>query len=310
MSSANGVDLNDVATFVRVAQGGGFTAAAKGLGVPKSTVSRAVARLEGALGVRLVHRTTRALALTDAGRSYFERVRGAVAGLADASADVVDMGTEPRGTIRITAPVDLGQLLLADVIARFVEKYPQVHFEVSLTGRVVDLVGEGFDMAVRATPLHDSSLVVRKLGSADLGLFAARAYLRAHGTPAKVADLAEHEFIGFRPMSSSNGVPLALTGPEGAEHAEAHPSIVVDDLLFVHRLIAAGRGIGVLPLFFFTGVCASKREKDDLQRVLPQHVVRSGTLSLVAPSARQEPRRVKLFREFLLVEAKRLGFGS
>jgi DNA-binding transcriptional LysR family regulator len=309
MSSANGVDLNDVATFVRVAQGGGFTAAAKGLGVPKSTVSRAVARLEGALGVRLVHRTTRALALTDAGRSYYERVRGAVAGLADASADVVDMGTEPRGTIRITAPVDLGQMLLADVIARFVEKYPQVRFEVSLTGRVVDLVGEGFDMAVRATPLHDSSLVVRKLGSADLGLYASRAYLRARGTPGRVADLAGHEFIGFRPMTSSNGVPLALTGPEGVEHVEAHPGIVVDDLLFVHRLIAAGSGIGVLPLFLL-GACATKRERDDLARVLPEHVVRSGSLSLVAPSARQEPRRVKLFREFLLAEAKRLGFGS
>jgi DNA-binding transcriptional LysR family regulator len=125
-----------------------------------------------------------------------------------------------------------------------------------------------------------------------------------------VADLAEHQFIGFRPMSSSNGVPLPLAGPDGTEQVEAHPAIVVDDLLFVHRLIASGLGIGVLPLFFFTGVCASKREKDDLTRVLPQHVVRSGTLSLVAPSARQEPRRVKLFREFLLADAKRLGFAS
>jgi DNA-binding transcriptional LysR family regulator len=307
--SAPSVDLNDVATFVRVAQGGGFTAAAKGLGVPKSTVSRAVARLEGALGVRLVHRTTRALALTDAGRAYFERVRGAVAGLADASADVVDMGTEPRGTIRITAPVDLGQMLLADVIARFVEEYPQVEFDVSLTARVVDLVAEGFDMALRASPLHDSSLVVRKLGSADLGLYASRGHLRAHGTPDRVADLASHAFIGFRPMSSSNGTPLALTGPDGPEHVEAHPGIVVDDLLLVHRLIAAGAGVGMLPLFF-SRACATHREKDDLVRILPHHVVRSGSLSLVAPSSRQEPRRVKLFREFLVSEAKRLGFGS
>ncbi|HEX8795577.1 MAG TPA: LysR family transcriptional regulator [Polyangiaceae bacterium] len=307
--SASAVDLNDVATFVRVAQGGGFTAAAKGLGVPKSTVSRAVARLEGALGVRLVHRTTRALALTDAGRAYYERVRGAVAGLADASADVVDMGTEPRGTIRVTAPVDLGQMLLADVIARFVEKYPQVRFEVSLTARVVDLVGEGFDMAIRASPLNDSSLVARRLGAADLGLFAARAYLKVHGTPQRAAELAGHAFVGFRPMSSSNGVPLALTGPGGVEHVDAHPGIVVDDLLFSHRLLAAGCGIGILPLFF-SAACATRREKDDLVRVLPEHVVRSGGLSLVAPSARQEPRRVKLFREFLVAEAKRLGFGS
>jgi DNA-binding transcriptional LysR family regulator len=307
MSSANGVDLNDVATFVRVAQGGGFTAAAKGLGVPKSTVSRAVARLEGVLGVRLVHRTTRALALTDAGRSYFERVRGAVAGLADASADVVDMGTEPRGTIRITAPVDLGQLLLADVIARFVEKYPQVHFEVSLTGRVVDLVAEGFDMAVRASPLHDSSLVVRKLGSADLGVYASRTYLKAHGTPQRVADLEGHAFVGFRPMT--NGAPLTLAGPDGTEQFDTHPHIVVDDLLFLHRLIAAGSGIGFLPLFF-SAACATRREKDDLVRVLPEHALRSGPMALVAPSARQEPRRVKLFREFLVAEAKRLGFGG
>lgn len=306
--SAPAVDLNDVATFVRVAQGGGFTVAAKGLGVPKSTVSRAVARLEGALGVRLVHRTTRALALTDAGRAYFERVRGAVAGLADASADVVDLGTEPRGTIRVTAPVDLGQMLLADAIARFVEKYPQVRFEVSLTARVVDLVAEGFDLALRASPLHDSSLVARKLGGADLGLFAARAYLRARGTPARVEDLASHAIVGFR-ATSANGAPLALTGPDGLEHVEAHPGIIVDDLLFLHRLVAAGTGIGMLPLFF-SGACASQREKDDLVRVLPRHVLRSGGLSIVAPSARQEPRRVKLFREFLVAEAKRLGFGS
>lgn len=308
MSSTNGVDLNDVATFVRVAQGGGFTAAAKGLGVPKSTVSRAVARLEGALGVRLVHRTTRALALTDAGRAYFERVRGAVAGLADASADVVDMGTDPRGTIRVTAPVDLGQMLLADVIAGFMAKYPQVRFEVSLTARVVDLVAEGFDLAIRASPLHDSSLVVRKLGTAELGLFASRAYLKVHGTPSRVADLAGHAFVGFKP-TSLNGAPLALTGPDGIEHIEADPGIVVDDLLFLHRLLAAGTGIGMLPLFF-SQACATRREKDDLVRVLPEHLVRSGGLAVVAPSSRQEPRRVKLFREFLVAEAKRLGFGS
>src|SRR5208282_5705549 len=135
----SGVDLNDVATFVRVAEGGGFTAAAKALGVPKSTVSRSLARLEKALGVRLLHRTTRALALTDAGRAYFERVHDALSGVAEASADVVDLGKDPRGTIRITAPVDVGQALLAEVITRFVEKYPQIRFEVSLTARVVDL---------------------------------------------------------------------------------------------------------------------------------------------------------------------------
>ena len=281
-----GVDLNDVATFVRVAEGGGFTAAAKALGVPKSTVSRSLARLEKALGVRLLHRTTRALALTDAGRAYFERVHDALSGVAEASADVVDLGKDPRGTIRITAPVDIGQALLAEVITRFVEKYPDVRFEVSLTARVVDLVAEGFDLAVRASPLRDSSLVARRLGGAGMGLFASLDYLKRRGTPAKVADLAGHEFIGFRAESMRG--PLVLSGPDGEERAHVVGGIEADDLLFVHRLIVAGAGIGLMPLFL--AACAPKAEREGLARVLPEWSLRGPALSVVAPPC---PRRLR-----------------
>jgi DNA-binding transcriptional LysR family regulator len=301
----NGIDLNDVAVFVRVAEGSGFTVAARALGVPKSTVSRSLVRLERALGVRLVQRTSRSLALTDAGKAYYERVRGAVASVSDATADVVDMGTEPRGTIRLTAPVDLGQLLVAGVVASFQLKYPQVRFEVSLTSRVVDLVAEGFDLAVRASPLLDSSLVARKLGGADLGLFASPAYLERRGTPTKVAELADHDFVIFR--SSSTGPTLLLTGPDGEERVETHGPIEADDLLFIERLVAQGAGIGLVPLFF--SACASEIERQGLRRVLPKWALRGPDLAIVAPSARQEPRRVKLFREALLAEAKRRGFG-
>jgi DNA-binding transcriptional LysR family regulator len=300
----NGIDLNDVATFVRVAEGGGLTPAARTLGVPKSTVSRALARLEHALGVRLVQRTTRALALTDAGRAYYERVRQPVAGVAEATADVVDLGKDPRGTIRITAPADVGQILLADVIARFCEKYPQVHFDVTLTGRVVDLVAEGFDLAVRATPLNDSSLVARKLLSSDLGLYASAAYLERRGTPSAVADLASHDFVVFR--ASALGSTITLRGPRGAEErVQIHGPVEADDLLFVNRAVAAGSGIGMVPTFFTT--CASRAESDGLRRVLPEWAVRGGDLNVVAPSARNEPRRVRLFRDFLVAEAKRRG---
>jgi DNA-binding transcriptional LysR family regulator len=302
----NGVDLNDIATFVRVAEGGGFTAAAKALGVPKSTVSRSLARLERTLGVRLLHRTTRALALTDAGRAYFERVHDALNGVAEASADVVDLGKDPRGTIRVTAPVDIGQALLAEVVTRFLEKYPQVRFEVSLTARVVDLVAEGFDLAVRASPLQDSSLVARKLGGAGMGLFASPTYLKRRGTPAKVADLATHEFIGFRATAMRG--PIMLTGPSGQERAQVRGAIEADDLLFVHRLVMAGAGIGLLPLFLTA--CAPVADRVALVRVLPDWSLRGPALSVVAPSARHEPRRVRLFRDFLLAEAKRLGFGE
>ncbi|HEY3817384.1 MAG TPA: LysR family transcriptional regulator [Polyangiaceae bacterium] len=301
----NGIDLNDVSTFVRVADGGGFTAAAKAMGVPKSTVSRALVRLERKLGVRLMQRTSRSLALTDAGRAYYERVRGAVASVSDATADVVDMGTEPRGTIRITAPVDVGQALVAGVVASFSHQYPKVVFEVTLTSRVVDLVAEGYDLAVRASPLRDSSLVARKLGEASLGLFAAPEYLARRGTPDAVADLATHDFVTFRSMNLGSTLPL--TGPDGDETVEVHGTITADDLLFVQRVVAAGAGIGLVPLFFSD--CASREELAGLRRVLPKWTLRGPGLAIVAPSARQEPRRVKLFREALLAEAKRRDFG-
>jgi DNA-binding transcriptional LysR family regulator len=301
----DGIDLNDVATFVRVAEGGAFTAAARVLGVPKSTVSRALARLEKQLGVRLVQRTTRALALTDAGRAYYERVRGAVAGLADATADVVDMGTEPRGTIRITAPLDIGEALLGEVIVRFTEKYPQVRFEVSLTSRVVDLVAEGFDLAVRASPLADSTLVARKLLASDLGLFATKAYLARRGTPATVADLASHDFIKFR--ATTLGSRVVLFGPDGVEEqVDVSGPVETDDMLFVQRLIQLGAGIGLVPVFF--NACAKHVAQQGLVRVLPEWAMRAGGVNVVAPSARHEPRRVRLFREFLLAYAKQQGF--
>jgi DNA-binding transcriptional LysR family regulator len=301
----NGIDLNDVSVFVHVADGGGFTAAAKALGVPKSTVSRALVRLERKLGVRLVQRTSRSVALTDAGRTYYDRVRGAVASVSDASADVVDMGAEPRGTIRITAPADVGQALLAGVVASFSAKYPKVVFEVSLVSRVVDLVTEGFDLAIRASPLRDSSLIARKLGDSRLGLFASPEYLEERGTPTKVADLAGHDFVAF--SSLGLGSTLPLTGPDGEVRVEVHGSIAADDLLFIQRVVAAGAGIGLVPLYF--SACASEEKLAGLRRILPEWTLRGAGISIVAPSARQEPRRVKLFREALLEEAKRREFG-
>ena len=209
-----GIDLNDVAAFVRVAEGGGFTAAAKVLGVPKSTVSRALVspRACARRPPRAAHdarprahrrgtRLLRARARCGRRRRRGDGGRGR-------------HGTDPRGTIRVTAPVDLGQVLLAEVAAGFIEQYPQVRFEVSLTSRVVDLVAEGFDLAVRASPLTDSSLVARKLGSADLGIFASPAYLKQHG------HARESSAISPSTTSSASvrfhGSP-SLSGPEGEE---------------------------------------------------------------------------------------------
>jgi len=195
-ATIEGLDLNQVSAFVRVMEAGSFTDAARVLGLPKSSVSRRVSALEKALRVRLLQRSTRKLVLTEAGRVYFERARAALAGLTDASSAVTDMSRELAGPIRFTAGGDNTGFLIG-LIAEFLERYPKVQLDVVHTPRRVDLLAEGFDLALRAGPLVDSSLVVRRLGRSDLGLHASRAYLRRAGTPRRVGDLAKHRFILF-----------------------------------------------------------------------------------------------------------------
>ena len=183
------VDLNHVTAFVRVVQDGSFTAAAKALGLPKSSVSRSVAQLEQDLGVRLLHRTTRKLHLTDAGTAFHDRVARALADIDEATSAASDLQRELRGTIRVTAPVDLGVWAVAGIVARFTKKHPTVGVEVRLSSRVVDLMTEGFDLAVRAGKLRDQSLIARRVGALEMGLYASRKYLARRGTPKSLDEL-------------------------------------------------------------------------------------------------------------------------
>jgi len=287
------MDLNHVATFVRVVEKESFTAAAESLGVPKSSVSRSVSRLEHDLGVRLLQRTTRKLALTDAGREYYARARVALEGLEEASAAVTDQEKDPRGVVRVTTPVDLGVLLLADVIARFVKEHPAIRIDLSLTSRVVNLVEEGFDLAVRAGKLADSSLVARKIGGTEIGLYASPAYLKRRGRPKKLADLARHDCVLFR--ASGLHTTWRLTGPEGEESVEVTGIVSSDDMMFTQRAISAGMGIGLLPRLPVG--CGG-----DQVRILPEYVIGPGPLHVVWPSARHVPARVAVFRERLIAE--------
>jgi DNA-binding transcriptional LysR family regulator len=288
------MDLNRVAVFVRVVEDQGFTAAAQTLGLPKSSVSRAVGLLEAELGVRLLQRSTRRVSLTEAGAAFYERASRGLAGVEEAAAAVADMQGALRGSIRLTAPVDAGALLLAAPLARFARRNPRVHVELVLTGRVVDLVEEGFDLALRAGQLRDGSLVARKLGESDGGVFASPRYLARRGTPAAVADLARHRCVLFRPARGR--ATWALTGPEGEERVEVAGPLGADDLSFLRRALLAGVGLGLLPSF----VCARDVERGRLARVLPAYRAFAAPLHLVYPSARYVPRRVTALRDFLL----------
>lgn len=291
------MDLNRVAAFVRVVQDGSFTAAARALNLPKSSVSRSVAQLEAELGVRLLHRTTRQLHMTDAGAAFYERAARALSDLDEATATAADMQAQLRGTVRVTAPVDFGVWVLAPIVTRFARKHPTIQVDVSLTGRVVDLVAEGFDLGVRAGPLRDSSLVLRRIGSLESGLYASPRYVERRGLPATLAELAAHDCVLFR--ASQGRSTWSLEGPgEGVESVEVTGPVACDDLSFARKAVLTGGGVGLLPVF----LCAREQRRGKLVRVLPDRAMRGSVLHVVYPSARFVPQRVAVFREYLFRE--------
>lgn len=290
------MDLNRVAVFVKVVDEGGFSAAARVLRLPKSSVSRAVSFLEEELGARLLQRSTREIRLTEVGAAFYERASRGIAGVEEAAAAVADHQGSLRGPLRVTAPVDVGVWMLAPLVARFVALHPAVHIDVVLTGRIVDMVSEGFDFALRAGPPRDASLVARKLARIDSGPYAAPAYLEKRGAPVAVADLARHDCVLFRP---DRGRALwRLAGPSGEEAIEVTGPVGVDDFSFVQRMAIAGVGIGLLPSFLGDPAVQSGA----LVRVLPGHAWLGSAFNLVYPSARYLPHRAAVFRDFLLAE--------
>lgn len=184
--------MNDHLAFVFVVRHGGFTPAADVLELPKSTISRRVARLEERLGVQLLHRTTRSVQLTESGQRFFERIEPLVDGLSSAEGELRDLQSRPVGRLRVTAPASFGTDL-GGAIAAFVRACPGVDLHLELSDRVVDLVAEDFDVAIRAGALSDSTLVARRLGVGGLIAVASPGYLAERGVPASVADLAHHD---------------------------------------------------------------------------------------------------------------------
>jgi DNA-binding transcriptional LysR family regulator len=294
------MDLNRAAIFVRVVIEGGFSAAARALRLPKSSVSRAVALLEDELGARLLQRSTRKVQLTEAGSAFYERASRGIAGVEEAAAAVSDMQTALRGLIRITAPVDAGVWILEPLVVRFVRAHPGVHIESILTSRFVDMVNEGFDLALRVGSRLDASLIARRLTTGEAALYAAKAYIERRGQPARVADLATHDCVMFRPTRGRSTWTLAPPGGE-EETVEVTGPVGGDDFTFLRGAVLSGAGIGMLPSF----LCHAAVETGALLRVLPDHLYPTPPLNLVYPSARYLPQRVAAFRDFLLSELAR-----
>ena len=296
------MDLNRVSAFVRVVHDGSFTAAAKTLGLPKSSISRSVAQLEQDLGIRLLHRTTRQLHLTDAGAAFFERVSRALTDIDDATVAASDTQAELSGAVRVTAPVDLGVWSLAPILARFIRQHPKIRVDLQLSGRVVDLVAEGFDLAVRAGPLRDSSLIARRVGELQSVAYASPKYLKRRGTPKALEDLIGHDCVLFRSITGK--ARWELTHDDGRSGAvDVSGAITTDDMSFVRSAVMSGCGIGLLPEF----LCARAEQRGRVVRVLPSWSFHGAVLHLAYPSSRFVPQRVVVLREFLMRELAEIG---
>jgi DNA-binding transcriptional LysR family regulator len=295
--------LDEIAAFIHVVKAGSFTAAARQRGVPKSTLSRAVARLEEAMHGRLLRRTSRSIALTDAGRAFYDRAAPHIAGLADAAESSLGREDQPQGLLKITAPVDVGESFLAELIVRFTARYPLIRVEVDLSSRRVNLIEEGFDVALRAasTKMDDATLVAKRIGGTEAHLFASPAYVARRGTPASPEDLADHDCVLFRPVDGKNEV--TLLGPGGERKLKLEGRIAGTDFTFVRAVLRTGAGIGLLPAF--TG--ARDMSEGLLVRVLPAWSRAAGTLYVVYPVAKHLPKKVAVFRDFVLENARLLG---
>jgi DNA-binding transcriptional LysR family regulator len=300
-------DLNDMLYFAEVVDRGGFAAAGRTLGVPKSKLSRRIAELESRLGVRLLQRTTRKLSLTEAGELY-HRHAVAVREEADAATEALALvQTEPRGTIRIVCPLTIAQTTLGPLIPAFLQAHPQVRIDMEVSNRVVDLVQEGIDVALRVRPtLEDSgSLVVKNLGISYGRLVASPALLERQGRPETPEQLAKLATVA---MSAADGkASWKLIGPNAREYDFQHrPVYTANDLMTVKYAVLQGTGMSILPDY----MCVRDIERRELEIVLPEWSPRPGIMHAVFPSRRGLVPAVRRFLDFLGEHVKQEGLGN
>lgn len=290
-------DLDSMQTFVEVIERGGFTAAAKRLGVSKSIASRRVTKLEAALGSRLLNRTTRGMALTDIGQAFFDRCRTLLAELEAACEDATGQGSEISGLLRIAAPTVLARPLIAPVVAQLMRNHPRLRFDIALDERIVDLVSSGFDLAVRSGALPDSRLIGRRLTWLGGHIVASPAYLERHGTPEQPADLATHVCMEH----SELGPPGHWRFVKGALTVPIAQRLRVNSFDTLYELALAGAGLAILPSFLGTRELAA----GTLRQVLAGHELLGREIHAVSPPTRRLSPKVKLLLDTLAAHAAR-----
>lgn len=291
--------LTSMKVFLQVVESGRFVAAAEHLNLSTANVSKHVMSLEKRLGVRLLNRSSRALSLTEPGRVYFERSKTIVDELETTELELGSLNTTPRGTLRITCPSWLATQRIADTLALYRQTYPDVVVDVSFEDRIVDLIQEGYDLALRVTP-HPESLpadqVARPVRQMVFYVGASREYIKRNGAPKSLQDLGSHDLVAVGNLSS-----WVFESADGKREVPARTVIRCHSMAGVAHAVAAGMGLARLPAHLFK----DPQFKDVLTPVLTEHPVWQTTLYILYASRKFVPLKIRTFADFLLLELAR-----
>ena len=286
--------FEEMRVFAAVVDAGSFVRAADALDLSKTAVSRHVSELEARLGVRLLHRTTRKLSLTAEGQVFHARCKTLLGAVEAAEAEITAGSVQPSGVLRLNVPVTFGLMHLAPLWPDFMQRHPQVTLDVSLADRVVDLVEEGFDLAVRIAQLSSSTLVSRQLATTRMVLCASPEYLRRHGEPQRPADLAQHRVLAYSLFHQ--GEHWAFDGPQGREVVKVNPILRTNSGDTCRAAALAHQGVILQPSF----LVGEDLRQGELVEVLPGH--RSGEMGIYAvyPSRQHLAPKVRAMVDFLV----------
>jgi len=287
------IDLNDMIIFARVVDAGSISGAAREMGQPKSTISRRVKQLEEDLAVRLLQRTTRSLKLTELGAVFYERCKRVQAEAEEAERSVSLGQDTPRGVLRLTAPVETGLTRLGTVVAEYSKRYPEVQIELDLSNRFVDLVEEGYDLAIRAGQLPDSTLVARRLGSSRMVVCTSPEYIARYGTPSTPDELNQHTLLLYSHTLKKS--TLTFTGAQGIVSVQLTPQHCANSLFVLRDMVLSGYGITLLP----ESHVRTDMVKGTLVQLLEDWKLPEDGIYAVYPSPRHLTPKVKSFIDFL-----------
>lgn len=293
------MDLNEIQSFVAIVENGSLTKAAQQIQIPKSTLSRHLINLEKRLGITLVQRSTRRVSLTSFGKQFYQTSSQSLRLLQQAEKDLSESHQLPKGRIKFTAPIEVGNYFLSEAIAEFGQKYPEIEFDILFTDRIVDLVKEEFDLALRAGRVHDDSLVSKKIGSDMFVLVASQKYLKNSSAITVPEDLLKHKCWIFSQMNK--GFEWKLSNGKQTKIIKLECHRLNNSMQSLKSIVVAGGGIAMLPLVLVKDALLV----GELNQVLSEWRMEGGTVHLCYPKQKKTPERVKLFANYLLEDLKK-----